>query len=754
VSASTTSSSLTDQEKRLIASAAQGVEADLLVDGQRGAVRAEILRALCTGTGIGSRWKALDGIHLVGAEVVGDLTLTGAELLHAIHFRDCVFERPVDLKQSQTKYAVEWEGGKLPGIIADRFESESDLIIRGAEVTGKVSLHWASVGGDLRFTNSHLLQPGGQVIDGSDLRVGGTLFLDGADFHAEGEVCLRSAHVTGDVDCRHGLFDNSDGLSISAAHLVADGELLCERGFRSNGEVDLQWAQVQRLRATGGSFASGTEYALHADAIRALAGVYLDRGFHATARVRLVGANITGELCCTGGIFDNPSDSALDAERIVAEDVYLDHGFNSHGEVRFVGAEVKRQLNATRGMMENPAGYALDADGLNCGGEVCLNDEFQSKGAVRLVGAKIAIELNCSGGHFENHDGDALFADGLTTPGMVYLDAGFRAEGRVRLARATIGRQLVCTDGVFDHQHGTALNLAGLVCPGDVLLKGGGSASNGFRTTGRVVLQGARITRDVDFTGAKLYGGEGLDARGMEVGGRLIWQLDEPPEGWVDLSFAHISRLDDTAKSWPKGKYRLAGVTFQSMSDDLDVDQRMVWLRQTEKYNADAYQQLADEYHLIGNEENARKIHIASQRDLRRRGDLRRAAKIWSWFLGWSVGYGYRMHRPFLVVLALGLIGCGLYYLGEQAHLIYSTDGTHTAAPACAPGYPCFNAFVYSFSTLIPFVDLRQSSYWLPEASKSPWGALLMVYTWLMIVIGWLAGTAIIAGVTRFFRTR
>ena len=749
-----TMSSLPDQEKSLVKSAAQGVEANVRADGQRGAIRAETLRALCTGTGAGSRWKVLDGIHLAGAEVTGDLDLSGAELTHAIHFRDCVFERPVNLQQAQTKNVVEWEGGKLPGIIADRFESESDLNIRGAEVAGTVSLHWASVGGDLRFTGSHLLQPGGQVINGSDLRVGGTLFLDGEDFHAEGEVCLRSAHVAGDVDCRRGSFDNRGGSSINAAHLVADGEVLCERGFRSDGEVDLRWAQLQRLRATAGSFASDTEYALRADALRALAGVYLDREFRATAAVRLVGADITGELCCTAGTFDNPSGIALDAERTVADDVYLDRGFTARGEVRFAHAEVRRQFNATGGVMENPAGYALDADGLECGGEVYLNEKFRSKGAVRLVGAKIATELNCSAGYFSNHDGDALFGDGLTTPGTVYLDAGFRAEGRVRLARATIGRQLVCTDGVFDHQHGTALNLAGLVCPGDVLLTGGGSASNGFRATGRVMLQGARITRDVDFTGAKLYGGEGLDARGMEVGGRLIWQPDETPEGWVDLSFAHISRLDDAVKSWPEGKYRLAGVTFQSTSDDLDVGQRITWLGQTETYNADAYQQLADEYHVSGAEENARKVRIASQRDLRKRGNLGRLAENWNRFLDLAVGYGYRMHRPFLVVLALGLIGAGLYYLGERAHLIYSTDGTHTVAPACAPGYPCFNAFVYSFSTLIPVVDLRQSSYWLPEAAKSPWGALLMVYTWLMILIGWLAGTAIIAGITRFFRGR
>src|SRR6266567_5621246 len=234
--AATAFSSLPDHERRLITSAAQGIGADLQEDGQCRVVHAETLRDLCTGTGAGSGWKVLDGIHVAGARVTGHLNLSGAELAHAVHFRDCVFEEPVNLRQATTKYVVEWEGGTLPGIIADRFKSEADLIIQQVEVTGPVSLHWANVGGDLRFTSSHLVQRGGQAFNGADLRVGGTLFLDGEDFHAEGEVSLRSAHIVGDVNARHGRFDNPAGRSIDAAHIVCDGELLCEQGFRSNGE--------------------------------------------------------------------------------------------------------------------------------------------------------------------------------------------------------------------------------------------------------------------------------------------------------------------------------------------------------------------------------------------------------------------------------------------------------------------------------------------------------------------------------------
>ena len=155
---------------------------------------------------------------------------------------------------------------------------------------------------------------------------------------------------------------------------------------------------------------------------------------------------------------------------------------------------------------------------------------------------------------------------------------------------------------------------------------------------------------------------------------------------------------------------------------------------------------------LSGQESTAEKISIASLQDLRKRGSLRCRAKAWNWFLDRTVGYGYRLYRPFLALLVLGLFGALLYCLGERAGLIYSTNGLD--APACRPGYPCFNPFVYSFQLLIPGLDLRQATYWLPNSGSHPWGLLLMLYTWLMIILGWMLATAIIAGITQLFRRR
>lgn len=767
----------TREDEKLIDAAANGEEADVSSRqrGRHGAVHAAVLRDLCTGAR-----PVRDRIVLAGAEVRGRFDLSGAKIVCPLRFRDCVFTDPVNLSQAQTGDSIEWQGGRIVDVLADQFKSESDLAMNRVEITGTVSLHWANVRGDLRFTGSRLAKAGGLAVNGADVRVGGTLFLDGKNFQAEGEVCLRSAHVEGDVNCRHAHFLNPSGYSINAAHLLLDGEMLCEDGFSADGEVCLQWAQVQRLRATGGSFAAHTAYALHADALRAQAGIYLDRNFHATAGVRLIGANITGELCCTEGQFDNPNAEALNAERIVADDVYLDRGFTAHGEVRLTDAEIKRQFNATKGRFSNERGdsYALDADGLDCGGEVFLNDGFRADGTVSLRGARIEGELNCTSGTFHKPGGYALFADGMTTPGMVFLDKKFRAFGQVRLARANVGRQLVCTGGWFGNQHGTALDLTGLVTAGDVLLNGCKTGEGQFHSTGQVCLRSAKITRDLDFSEALLHGGEGLDARGVQVGGRFIWQPGQWAEGPVDLTGADISLLDDAPEKWQPSKYILGAMTYRTPADGCgsgyqpsrksgeqpargdrlpswSAEQRIGWLDNMSEYSAGVYRQLADSYRRGGNESDAEKILIACQRHQRTRGCINRRSKLWNGFLGFTVGYGYRLHRVFVTLLVLVVVGWILYALGNQAHLMHLVSNAKISPRETKNVIPPFQPLPYSIQVLIPGLDLRETSVWLPLwGEKPPWGTLLMIYTWVAIIIGWVAATAVAAGLTRLFRQR
>ena len=63
-----------------------------------------------------------------------------------------------------------------------------------------------------------------------------------------------------------------------------------------------------------------------------------------------------------------------------------------------------------------------------------------------------------------------------------------------------------------------------------------------------------------------------------------------------------------------------------------------------------------------------------------------------------------------------------------------------------------FNPSTYSLQLLIPVIDMREAGYWFPNVAIKPWGALLAVYTWAMIIIGWGVVLARIPGVSRYFR--
>lgn len=706
------------------------------IEGEQ--IPAEALRDVCTSG---------EDVTLFGLTIVGRLDLSGSHLRNSLQFMNCVFEDRIDLSDARAEEPVGWHGGTIAALVGNRFESKADVSLSDVAV-GAIALHWAHIQGDVRFSNSKIRVPHGLCLDCRDLRVDGSLFLDGASFRAEGEACLSSAHIKQSLDCRHATFHNPEGKALNAYDLTVDGDIMCEAGFTAEGEVCLERVTVSRLQLGGGTFRNDSgRFALRADSLCARAGVFLDNGFHAFGGVRMVGADITGQLCCTQGIFHHPSGIALDARRLKAGDVYLDRGFVAKGQVRLDGALLTRQLNCTAGEFDDGdgAGRALDCDGLECDGDIFLDRGFSAKGEARLVGARVSHELNCTGGHFENPGGTALNADGFTTPGNVFLDSEsgtkFQAIGEVRLARATIGRQLVLSGARLTTNPNTlSLDLTGIVCPGDILL------NNGFRTTGILRLQGANITRDLDFTGSELLGvPNALEANSLQVGGSVKWEPSTTPRGAVDLSAAVINKLDDSLTRWPIKNYVLAGFTCQNppIADGKSAGQLISWLENSKAHYSDAYQQMGLACRTKGFDHAVRDIAIARQRDLRKRGHLQKSGRLWNWLLDISSGYGYKLHRPLLLLAGMAILGALIFTWADTKNLMFGTNGPESV--------PFFQPLVYSIQLLIPGMNLQQVPVWLPKphTAEEPW---LMAYIWVSIVIGWVLSGALLAGLGRLWR--
>ena len=134
---------------------------------------------------------------------------------------------------------------------------------------------------------------------------------------------------------------------------------------------------------------------------------------------------------------------------IVKNDVFLRRGFTTNGEVRLLGAQIGGDLDCIAGTFTNERGSALSADGINVKGDVDLRDGFAATGAVGLPGAQIGGDLDCSRGTFTNKSGDALNAERTIVKGSVFLNDGFTAEGGVYLVGAQIGSSFACQDANF-----------------------------------------------------------------------------------------------------------------------------------------------------------------------------------------------------------------------------------------------------------------------------------------------------------------
>ncbi len=196
------------------------------------------------------------------------------------------------------------------------------------------------------------------------------------------------------------------------------------------------------------SFAGSHCRSISADGIAVEGDVFLREGFTAKGGVRLLGADINGDLSCVGARFENLGDKALSADGLVTKgSVFLSGGFVAEGEVRMLGATIGGDLICIGARFENPGGRALHADRLVTKRGVFLREGFSAKGEVRLLGADIGGNLSCVGARFENPGGDALNAENMRVNGALFWrELAAPPEGRVNFGHARVG-QLVDDEG-------------------------------------------------------------------------------------------------------------------------------------------------------------------------------------------------------------------------------------------------------------------------------------------------------------------
>ena len=612
------------------------------------------------------------------------------------------------------------------------------------------------------------------------------------------------------VDCGEGPFSLAEmqaweaDRTLRAAvlrHLLITGEWPVDakgvrlRGARIGGLLDLEAAAVRCPLALEECYLDADEPARldHASASRVtlakchLAGLsgqmltarQLDlRGSTLTHRLYLPNADIAGNLACDGAqLTGADSDgNALFADGLkTGGNVFLRDAFTAAGAVRLPGADIAGQFDCSVAQLTgvDSDGDALVADGLKTGGAVLLRD-CTAAGTVRLPGADIAVNLECDGAQLTtaNRGGNALVADGLKTRGAVFLRDGFTAAGAVRLLGADITSGLDCTGAQLTgvDSDGNALFADGLKTGGAVFLRGG------FTAAGTVSLSSARVGASVYLTPTALAidGKVALNAAGAQIVGTLRWAPASAVSGQVNLEGATAGRLDDDWSSgrpngyWPTGgRLRLDGFTYDRFggAQRATANQRLAWIRSQYQANAadsqaefatQPYEQLTAVYQQAGQDTEARKVAIARRADLRKYGDLNSYRRVGNWFLGWSIGYGYKTWRAGLVLVGVFAAVVVLSFFAQQHHLMVpvgDTDGLRfvPSATRCTSSYPCFSPVGYAVDTVIPVVNVHQADNWGPDAHTTL-GHAWAAGTRFATVLGWALATLLVAGFTGIVR--
>jgi hypothetical protein len=385
-------------------------------------VRADLLGWLCMDAQARKHvhWR---GIQVYGADIIGRLDLSFVTIPFPLSFWHCRLKRGMDISRSeilQVDLRGSFVGPIAPEsvvlIAAESVVLQYSLILADPFVAqGEVRLTGARIGGYLDCTGGTFNNPPQEGVSGSGVAirangidVKGKISCD--HLNATGAVLLTGAQVGGDFSCVEAGFSNppeyklneNGGIALEANRIHVRGGLFLNRA-NVLGELQIFDAQIGgSLDCSSGAFKNpleknplgkillGSGKAISADGINITSAVFL-RGVTAVGEVRLPGAQLGGNLDCTGGTFNNPpqegvseSGVAIQATGIVVKSaVFLTDGFRAVGVVTMENARITGAFLCGRGNFDRATLDLTDASAATLNDSVAV---WPSKGQLSLDG--------------------------------------------------------------------------------------------------------------------------------------------------------------------------------------------------------------------------------------------------------------------------------------------------------------------------------------------------------------------------------
>lgn len=328
--------------------------------------------------------------------------------------------------------------------------------------------------------------------------------------------------------------------------------------------------------------------------------------------------------------------------------------------------------------------------------------------ALDLAEATVGGHVNLLGAHLLSKTRNALHAVKLRTGSDLYLK-DVRTSATVLLDGARIGGNLNCKGADLAALH-SALHGMNMQVEGSVLLE------KGFRATSEQYMA-VRI-------------------RGSRIGGQLVLRRGaaKGPTAALDVKHVKVGQELFLPADFADGRVELDGLTYSGLPRDSSLDEWLDLLaNKTPQYATQPYAQLAAAHQAAGHERDVRRIRVAQQRDLLRRGRLTRWGRAWHRVTGATVGYGYRPATALLWLLGTLAVSAAVV-LGSGAVRCSTVEQIGYALNAAAP--------------LVKTDAVQRCQV----ATTTTSGQFVVVAMWILQLLAWAFATLFVAGFTGLVR--
>jgi len=250
---------------------------------------------------------------------------------------------------------------------------------------------------------------------------------------------------------------------------------------------------------------------------------------------------------------------------------------------------------------------------------------------------------------------------------------------------------------------------------------------------------------DFHFEQVKLYQ---LDCQGLAVNGTF------------NMASTETEVFKDSKDSWKNATTLLINSFHYRSIEPRVLSDRLDWLAKANRgeYFRNPYTQLARYFRNVGDRDSAKKILIMRERR-QLKENMPFLTRIWLKTLGFTISFGYEPRRAVFFLLFFALLDTVIFSFNAEkfaqsnlnekiSYPVFHTNSnlqhqnqTLLSAFKMAKKSSAA-AFLFSFDSLIPIVDLKVEKHWTPTSPLIAW------YYRLHILLGWFFSTLAVAGMS------